>query len=311
MKTLDYSSSPERLFKENGPYYHVCSKPVDGILFGNDQDRKVALVTLALAANEAAAVILAYAIMSNHFHVIIATDYPEGFYKRFRERVNRYLSRHGRCDVLLPEDPTIVPIVTLSQLMTEVAYVIRNQYVVDDSVNPMSHLWCSGYLYFNPMLDWCLKKMKYSLASELSGRKIMQLVNTKDTNQPFGKLKVIDDYPAPSSFVDYKLVEQLFSSARVFTNKVFKNVEAQVETALQLGETPSIPDEEMSSIVWKYCNDEWGVKSMKRLTPQQRLSLAKHMKYTYHSSNGQISRITLMSVKDVNALFPLAAKKPL
>ncbi|MBO4435219.1 MAG: hypothetical protein J5769_07210 [Bacteroidales bacterium] len=309
MRTNDFSASPERLFKEKGPYFHVCSKPVDGILFGNDQDRKAALVALALAASETSTILLAYAIMSNHFHVIIATDLPERFYKSFKERINRYLARHGRCGFLLPEDPTIVPIMTLNQLLNEIVYVIRNQYVVDDSVNPLSHVWCSGYLYFNPILKQFFEMVKYTNAADLSGRKIMLLTNSKETNHPFGSLQLLNEFPAPSSFVDYELVEKLFSSARQFTVRAFKNVEAQIETALILGEDPCVPDEEMSSLVWKYCKDQWGVDKMKQLTPQQRIALAKHMKYSYRSSNGQISRITFLPLKDVNTLFPLTAKK--
>ena len=158
------------------------------------------------------------------------------------------------------------------------------------------------------MLERFLNTSKYTLVSEMSGRKIMQLLNTKDIDQPFGQLKVLFDYPAPSSFVDYKLVEQLFKNARQFTNKVFKNVEAQIETAKMLGEIPIVPDEEMSALMWKYCKDKWDAPGLNKLNSAQRVDLAKYMKYTYHSSNSQISRITSLPISSVNSLFPLSAK---
>lgn len=299
-------SSPERLFKEKGPFFHVCSKPVDNILFGIDQDRKAALIFLALSAEESSMTILAYAIMSNHFHVILAGNTPERFYVLFKERVNQYLARHGHGGCSLPDEPTTVPVTSLNQLMDEIAYVIRNQYVVDRSVNPLSHLWSSGYLYFNPMLEMLASEVRYKPAAEMSGRKISQLTFTRDNSLSLGNIKVLNDLPAPSSFVDYRLVEKLFSSARQFIAKVFRNVEAQIETARLLGEVPVFTDEEISRLMWKYCKEKFDVRGMKQLSQVQMIELAKHMKYSYHSSNGQIARITRLSRGDVDKLFPQA-----
>lgn len=303
MKTIDYSLSPERLFKERGPLFHVCSKPVDGILFNNNEDRRTALMFLAMAAEESSSVILAYAIMSNHFHAIIESLEPALFYNKCRDRINLYLARHGG-SVRLPEEPTIVPIVSLNQFMNEVAYVIRNQFVVDKSINPLSHKWCSGYLYFNPMGKELALEGKYEDVASLSGRKIALLTFTRDAGQPLGRIQVRNGVLAPSSFVDNRLVEALFGNAALFFAKLFRNVEAQVETALLLGEMPVVPDEEMTRIIWAYCKKTWDVKGVLLLTPAQRIELAKQMKYTYHSSNGQIARITHLLRKDVEALFP-------
>lgn len=299
--------NPERLFKEKEPFFHVCSKPVDDILFGNDQDRKAALVFLALAAEETSATILAYAIMSNHIHAVISVNDPARFYNLFRERVNAYLARHDHSGTVLPKEPTIVPITSLNQLLDEIAYVIRNQYVVDKSVNPLSHIWCSGFLYFNPVLELLAGKVKYTPASELSGRSISRLTFSRDISQPLGGMKVLDDFPAPSSFVDYQLVEKLFYNARQFITRVFRNVEGQIETARLLGEMPAVPDEEMSRLMWKYCKEEWGVESIRFLDRARQIALAKHMKYTYCSSNRQIARITTLTRGEVDGLFPLSS----
>ena len=302
----DISPSPERLFKERGPFFHVCSKPVECILLLDDDDRKTALLYLALAAFESSVVILAYAIMSNHIHVLIAGDAPEKFYRIFMKRMNVYLSRHGDRGRKFTEEPTIVPVNTLMQFMNVTAYVIRNQYVVDQNVNPVSHIWNSGYLYFNPVMGQLLVDEKYTSAEALSVRKVREITHSKESSLPPGSLKFRSEFPAPSSFVDYRLVENLFSCARQFVAKVFRNVEGQIETAMMLGETPVISDEEMSRLMWKYSSNEWGVQGIRNLSPAQRINLAKHMKYALLASNGQISRITLIPRKDVDALFPNA-----
>ena len=298
--------SPERLFRERGPFFHVCSKPVDVILFTDDLDRKTVLLYLALAAWESSVAILAYAIMSNHIHVLFAGNVPEQFYLNFIKRVNAYLARRGDRERRLPEEPTIVPVTSLIQFMNVTAYVIRNQYVVDQTANPVSLIWSSGYLYFNSVLRQLMGEVKYTSADTLSGRKLMKLSHSKELSQYIGKMMFLNDFPAPSSFVDYELVERLFSSARQFFSIVFRNVEGQVETALMLGENPVVPDEEMLRLMWKYCRNEWGVQGFRDLTAAQRIDLAKHMKYAYHSSNGQVARISGLTRKEIDTLFPQA-----
>ena len=300
----EFNFSPERQFKERGPFFHVCSKPVDVILFTDELDRKTVLLYLALAAWESSVVILAYAIMSNHIHVLLTGDTPEQFYLNFFKRVNAYLARRGDRERRLPEDPTIVPVTSLIQFMNVTAYIIRNQYVVDPAANPVSLIWSSGYLYFNPVLRQLMSEVKYTPAESLSGRKLMKLSHSKELSEHIGKMRFLNDFPAPSSFVDYELVEDLFSNARQFFSKVFRNVEGQIETAMILGETPVVPDEEMSRLMWKYCKNEWNAQGFRDLTAAQRIDLAKHMKYTFHSSNGQVARISGLTRKEVDTLFP-------
>jgi len=158
------------------------------------------------------------------------------------------------------------------------------------------------------VLESAAKSLEYIPLSSLSARKIMKLIYTKDIPQSLGKIKIFNDTPMPSSFVDYKLVEALFLNARRFLTKVFRNVESQVETARLLGEVPIIPDDEMFRLMWKYCKDKWGISSIRQLSAPQKIDLAKHMKYNYSSANSQISRVTTLSRKDIDTLFPLSAK---
>lgn len=298
----------EILFKQAGPFFHVSSEGIDGIVFRDDKDRYAAFVYMAAAANEARTSILAYALMSNHVHFILQGNNPDLFYERFILRMNQYLSRHGGGNAQLPSQPSITPIKDRNQFLDAVAYVIRNQYVVDTTVTPYSVFWTSGYMYFNTAFHQVSALLPYVPVEDLSARKLIRLTFTKDPSMPLSGLKLLNGIPCPRSFVNYKLVEDIFGSARLFTIRVFKSVEAQMETALLLGETPFLPDEELSREIWKYCKERWNVKSVLQLTREQKFELAKHMKYVYHASNGQIVRISSLAPKDVDALFPMSSK---
>ncbi len=297
----------ERLFGEGGPFFHLHTEPLKtGMIFLSDAERAVAMVYIAIAAQCAGVEILAFALMSNHFHFILRGREAlcKDFYKRFSAMLASYFSRHGRPGVLDPiGEPTPTPITTLKQFRDEIAYVIRNPFVVRQDVNLFAYPWCSGFLYFNSMLS----QFDQRSADTLTLRERRALTHSRNMVLPAG-LTLVGGQVFPGSFVNYRLVESMFTDCRQFLFWVFKNVEAQVETALRFGEKPSLTDDEIISVMCRICRDDFGVKGPSSLTEQRKYDLARRLKYDYYASNGQISRSTGLPPRTVDALFPLAAK---
>lgn len=297
----------ERLFRESGPFFHVHTRPLEtGVIFMNDEERAVAMVYIAIAAMLAGVEVLAYALMSNHFHFILRGQ--EGrckdFYAQLAKMLGMYFSRHGRTGVLdTVDDPVPTPITTLKQLRDEIAYVIRNPFVVRRDINPFAYTWCSGFLYFNPMLSM----LKLQPASALTLREKRALTHSRDLSLPMD-LALVDGQVFPGSFVNYRLVESMFTDCRQYMFWIFKNVEAQVEVALRLGDKPSLADDDILSISLQICKKDFGAKGPSSLTEIQKYELAKKLKYDFYASNGQIARFTTLQPRAVDALFPLAAK---
>lgn len=297
----------ERVFREGGPFFHLHTKPLEtGLIFENDIDRAVALVYIAIAAKTVGVGILAYALMSNHFHFILqgSEESCRAFFDMVRRRLSLYFSRHGRPGALKAvRNPEPTPITSLKQLQDEIAYVIRNPYVVRVDINPLAYFWCSGFLYFNPLLAL----VRTRATARLTTREKRALLLSHDIDLPDG-LTWVDGCVFPGSFVDYRLAESMFRDARQFTFAVFKHVESQVETALRLGERPAVNDDEMLSVSLRLCRDEYGVKGPSRLTEEQKYDLARKLKFEYYASNGQVARFTTLPLATVNTLYPLSAK---
>ena len=252
--------------------------------------------------------ILAFALMSNHFHFIIKGELLDGiaFFKQLKKRLSTYFSRKGRIGVLdsVTVDSDTPPISSLKQFRNEIAYVIRNPYVARTDVNPFAWPWCSGYLYFNPFLQQLVSRS----VLDLTFREKREITRSADLALD-SSLRVREGMIVPESYVNYRLVERLFSNVRQFTWWVLKNVEAQVETSARMGERPNLNDDELFITAQQLSRSEFGRDSVKELTLQQRKELGILLKNKWGASNGQIARIAQLDQRTVDEMFPLAAKQ--
>ena len=268
----------EQLFRESGPFYHLSTKPLEnGVIFQDDVERKVAINLIALLAKETQIDILAFAIMSNHFHFIIKGELVDGieFFRRLKKRLSNFFARRGRSGVmdLVDVDPDTPAISSLTQLRNEIAYVIRNPYVARTDVNLFAYPWCSGYLYFNPLLgSLCSKSI-----DELSYKEKRDITRATDpVLDP--QFRVRDGMIAPESFVNYLLVERLFTNAQKFIWWAIKNVEAQIEVAARLDERPKLNDDELFKTAQQLARTTFGYDGVKELPLQQRKELGVILK---------------------------------
>ena len=92
-------TAAERAFLESPPIFHLYTKPLETeSLFYTEQERVIPLNYMAIAAYEAGCTLLAFSIMTNHFHFILMGEYAQviGFYDRFLQMLRNYFSHHGR-----------------------------------------------------------------------------------------------------------------------------------------------------------------------------------------------------------------------
>ena len=299
----------EQLFRESGPFYHLSTKPLEnGLIFECEEERRIAMNWIGILSKEFRIEILAFALMSNHFHFIVKGELLDGlaFFKQLKKRLSTFFSRKGRIGVLdsVTVDPDTPPISSLKQFRNEIAYIIRNPYVARTDVNPFAWPWCSGYLYFNPFLQ----QLGSRSVADLTFREKREITRSADLALD-SSLRVRDGMIVPESYVNYGLVERLFPNARQFAWWVLKNVEAQVETSVRMGERPNLNDDELFITAQQLSRSEYGRDSVKELSVQQRKELGILLKNKWGASNGQVARIAQLGQRTVDEMFPLAAKK--
>lgn len=299
-------SQPEIRFREAKHFLHLHTTPIeDDVIFTDEKDFILVNNMIAISALRTGCKILAFAIMSNHLHFILEGANAEcmAFFEDLYAQLYRLFRRYGKGDLVKRMRPGLTPITTLKQLRDEIVYVIRNPFVVRHDVNPFAYRWCSGFLYFNPMLD----KGGVSAAT-LKGRALREFTRSRLLDKIDSRILVKEGVANPASFVDYERAMEFFDNSRQFVMWVLKNVEGQVETALKYGEIPNLNDEEMTSITFKICKSVFLVSSPKELPLDKKKQLALKLKNEYYASNSQIARCANLQVSVVDTMFPLSSR---
>lgn len=105
-------TAAEKAFLESPPIFHLYTKPLETeSLFYTEQERVTPLNYMAIASYEAGCTLLAFSIMTNHFHFILMGEYVQvvGFYDRFLQMLPLFQPDAGerRCPCFGPERQVI------------------------------------------------------------------------------------------------------------------------------------------------------------------------------------------------------------
>lgn len=297
----------ERLFLEGGPFFHLHTKPLQTrLLFRDEEELNLALNLIALAVYASGVRLLAFAIMNNHLHFILegSWDCCLAFYQDFQRRLTGVYFKKKRAADVKAAEPGFTPISSLLQLRDEIAYVVRNPFVAAQNVHLFSYKWCSGYLYFNGIRELLPKGIP---ATQLSYNQKRAFKHERGVDLD-ERIRVLDGVALASSFTDYERAMSFFENSRQFVHWLLKNVESQVSIAKRLGETITLDDTELWSVVYSLCRDTYHVPSPKELTGEALATFRRTLKYDYNASNAQIARCTGASPAAIDEMFPLNAR---
>lgn len=265
----------------------------------------LALNAMAVAVMISGCRLLAFAIMSNHFHFVIEgpIEVCVAFFETFKVRLCKMLPRNKAREAVRKSHVSYIRIDDLLQLKNEIAYVIRNPFVARRNVNMFSYQWCSGRLYFNGLSSQ-IKTGEQASAMSIDRRRAFLHSRIAEIDS---RIMLLDGVAMPSCFVDYKRVESFFEDARDYQFSLLKNAEQQSLIAKKLGETITLDDYEMRSVMFSKCKTVYKVPSPQNLSQQDLIELSKTMKYDFGASNAQLARILGKTLSDINQIFPLSA----
>ena len=304
----------ETVFSRGGPFWHLYTNgETMEIIFTNAADFVFGIALLGIcAAAFPKCRILTFSLMSNHLHIILAGPHPDviAFFAMFKSRLATYLARHGRLCRMDRFEAETFQIPSLQALRNEIVYVNRNGYLVQPDCTPFSYWWSAGVYFFNPA-GMMLPTKPYSA---MTLREQRALCHCRDASLP-DHYRVLTGFNAsstsgtipmlfPPSFCAISEAEACFRDAHQYFRSLGRDNEAYAEVARRLGDRIFLTDDELFGAICSLSAREYGSTKPGLLTGDQKLEVARRMRFDYNASPKQIQRILKLSPAIVSTLFP-------
>ena len=283
MKRTDFKDP----FKGHCGYYHLSSHHLETQrIFRNDSDYIFGVNSLALLLSGSQVQVIAYCLMDNHLHLLLAGEYERclGYYGKVLHRIAQYVKiNYGVSGILRKEDVDIVAVLTGQQLKEEICYIHRNPYKARID-SPLAYRGSSADVYFN---------------SSISTGVQVKTIPIKDRKVLFKThIPVNDEYEhrdgkiLNASFVAYKEASERFRDSVEYFDILRKySLEAEVESKHGIEESIVFSDSELQEKIAEICKYEFHSDSLGGLDRKSLLRLASTVGLRFGARPKQLSRL--------------------
>lgn len=260
--------------------------------FRDNEDFKVGMNLVASTASLVGVSVLAFILMSNHVHFILACseEQAQRFITEFKRVYSRYLSGKYRAKELLRRNSIDIQALALGDESLEraIAYVQMNCVAANICMDPAAYLWGTGGCFFRGS-----SRMGQRLGS-LSARARYRLLHSK-VDLPSEWIVGDAGYVLPESYVNVKFVESLFRSPKrmlyfQMNSSKAKRVLSRMDQAL-----PSFRDQAILAALPDLCLSLFREREVQALTDNQQAVLVEQIRRRFSADINQIARVTGLS----------------
>ena len=295
----------QQTIKRHGCFYHLCTPgEKQSVIFRSAEDYAYMMTLVAICAYAFPNLqIVTFEIMSNHIHIILCGDEAEilAFFALLKQRLKRYfVERKMTVNLTYFDCKQPIPILTLDALRNQIAYVNRNNYVVDPDQTPFSYPYGANRFYFTP----ATRHYSDGRFGDLPILEKRALLHSRNIDYP-GHWTLVDGYVSPASYVRFDIGEGVFRDARHYFHKVSRDIESYKEVAELLGDSVYYTDDELIAAIYKICREDYKAEKPTLLTSDQKMQLARRLRFDYNADNKKIARLLKIDLYVLNELFPL------
>ena len=271
-------------------YFHVCT---DGRMlpwmFQDERDFIAGVNRIGICCLRTGVKVIAYVLMDNHVHFVLRGTMPQckTFITLYKQLTGTWIHvKYGLRDFLRLLPTNILLLETEERLLNTIAYIARNPVISGYRYLATEYPWGSARYVFKDSKD---NPGARSL-SELSCRSLRMLLNTR-VSLP-GDWRINDKgMLCPDSFIDISVIESCFKTPARYSYFLSKKLEGVIEQELESSQKIFIPDIELREIVRKMIHQDYGKECITELDVNERLSIARKLRYSYASTLKQISRM--------------------
>lgn len=271
-----------------------------GLLFQDREDYVAGWNRLVVCQQKTGIVIYAFALMSNHFHLLMrgSSDAAKTFFEYYRKGTSMYMHSKYRLTEFGKNIKmgSLVTVTDPDMFRTEVAYILRNPYKAGIS-NPFTYSWSSAMVYFNPFYQSLTGIPVGKLSIDLQ----RTLLKTRMTIP--GNFELIDERIGLKDFVDYHFVEDIFEgSARMFEATRNWNTERESLRTRDGKEYNAYEDQVVRARIQQLVK-EFGIEDWEGRDPVQTRLMVRAMRSRLGCSPMQITRVANIPEEQVRKYF--------
>lgn len=278
-------------------YFHVYTKGLeDDIIFKERADFIAGMNYVPVAMAGLCIDLLAFVLMSNHFHFIIYADKHEceRFIDNYKRLVSRYVrNKYGTSKILRAVKTSCCVIEQADEgLKRLIAYVLNNPVKAGINCMPQNYEWGSGRCYFTNYED-------KSFLRRLSEFGVRQQIAILRSGVKLNQDYIITDsgYIDPQSYIDFKSVERIFVRAR--SMEYFLSVSNK--TSGDKDGPVSFSDSLVLSGLGEILEKKYGVENVSDLSIEVRRKVVLEIRKQFNSTPKQLARVLKCSLNEIIA----------
>lgn len=275
-----------------GNCYHICTNGHDTpILLKDEEDFITACNFIAIVAWKLKVDILAFIVMSNHLHTLIASQNrseAKRFIRLLKQEISTYLkNKYGTRHCFEGVSDSISLVDSEKYLQNCIAYILRNAICAKICKKLEAYPWSSYSSYFNKH-----SSSKLRTVASLGIRERRRLLKSRLDlrNAPF----TIDDKGRISnqSFVRFDIVEKVFhNSGKMFLSFLGRCNDAQMEYEFAVKPQIRIDDYNLVATAEKLVGSWFNGKALSELTTSEKCRIVKNLFFNNKTTIPQLSRI--------------------
>ena len=266
-------------------------------MFCDEPDFVAGMNRIYVTIQDYRVVILAFTLMDTHVHFVLYGEFNEcnRFVHEYVRRTSWHIAHRHKESHKLDNVPINHQVVdTDYYLKTVICYTLKNAPVGGINFNALSYPWSSGPLYFQQAgywnsPAWCSEGFTPYTTGKLQVKDYQKTLRTRKPDE--GNARMVGNMVFPGEYVAYDVIDRLYRSCKGFNYFMCRTKEEDVDARGGTISHLSIPMQEMRQHKTEACKELFGVETIKTLSTQQRLRLARTLRSRYNSSLKQIIRL--------------------